>query len=149
MNVNPTSRPSLGRAIGEANRVIGKLHLRALGDFGSTFPAWMLLTVLDEQDGPLPVDEVVRELDLRADVTRADALRLLERAAVAGHVDLRTDNPMGIAELTEAGREHFAAMYAHARKVTAVAFEGIDPADLQVALSVVSAAKERAVAELG
>ena len=149
MTVNPASQPSLGRALGEANRMIGKLHHRALADFDSDFPTWMLLTLLAEQDGPLPVDEVVKELDRRADVTQTDTLRLLERAAAAGHVEYHSENAPATAKLTEAGTDHFAAMYAHARKVTGVAFEGIDPADLQVALKVVLAAKERATAEIG
>ncbi|MEU7913750.1 hypothetical protein [Microbispora bryophytorum] len=53
------------------------------------------------------------------------------------------------AELTEAGTDHFTALYAHARKVTDAVFEGIDPAELDTALTVVLAAKERAAAALG
>jgi len=46
------------------------------------------------------------------------------------------------------GTDHFVAPYAHARKVTDVAFKGIDPAELNTALTVVPATKERAAAAL-
>ncbi|NUP67167.1 MAG: hypothetical protein HOW71_33920 [Nonomuraea sp.] len=148
MTVNSGSRPSLGRAFGEAARLIGKLHRRALADFDSDFPTWMLLTLLEEAGGPLPADEVAKELDRRLDLAEPDTVRVLERAAAAGHVAYRLDDASATAELTEAGRSHFKALYAHARKTTDVAFEGIDPAELDTALTVVLAAGERAAAAL-
>ncbi len=148
MTVNPASRPSFGRALGELNHLVGKLHRRALADFGSDFPTWMLLTLLEEKGVPLPVDEVAKELNRRLDLAEPDTLRVLERAAAAGHVTYQPDNTPATAELTEAGKHHFAALYAHARKVTDVAFKGIDPDQLNTALTVVLAAKERAAAAL-
>lgn len=149
MTVNPESRPSLGRALGETARLIGTLHRRALADFDSDFPTWMLLTLLWEAGVPLPLDEVVKELDLRLDLAEPDTVRVLERAAAAGHITYQPDDAAAPAELTEAGTDHFRALYAHARKVTDAAFEGIDPADLDTALTVVLAANERAAAALG
>jgi hypothetical protein len=149
MTVNPASRPSFGRALGETSRLIGKLHHRALADLDSDFPTWMLLTLLEEKGVPLPVDEVVKELNQRLDLAEPDTLEVLERAAAAGHVTFQPENTPATAELTEAGTDHFAALYAHARKVTDVAFEGIDPDELNTALTVVLAAKERAAAALG
>ncbi|MEV1174177.1 hypothetical protein [Nonomuraea sp. NPDC049784] len=149
MTVNPESRPSLGRALAETTRLIGKLHRRALADFDSDFPTWMLLTLLEEADVALPVDEVVKELNRRLDLAEPDTVRVLERAAAAGHVAYRPGDAPATAELTESGKDHFAALYAHARKATDAAFEGIDPAGLDTALTVVLAAKERAAAELG
>jgi DNA-binding MarR family transcriptional regulator len=148
MTVNPASRPSLGRALGELNRLVGKLHRRALADFDSDFPTWMLLTLLEEEGVALPVEEVVRELDQRMDLAEADTLRLLERAAAAGHVVYHRVGAPATAELTEAGKAHFAALYAHARQCTDAAFEGIDKADLDTALKVALAAKKRAAAAL-
>ncbi|MBU3064645.1 hypothetical protein KO481_24325 [Nocardia sp. NEAU-G5] len=75
-------------------------------------------------------------------------MRLLERAAAAGHVAYLSENAPATAELTERGMEHFAALYAHARKCTDAAFEGIDPEELATALRVALAAKERATAAL-
>lgn len=149
MIVNSASRPSFGRALGETNRLIGKLHHRALADYDSDFPTWMLLTLLEEKGVPLPVDEVAKELNQRMDLAGPDTLRVLERAAAAGHVLCQSESDSATAELTEAGVAHFAALYAHARQVTGVAFEGIDPAELNTALTVVLAAKERAAAALG
>ncbi|MET8143167.1 hypothetical protein ABZU32_22930 [Sphaerisporangium sp. NPDC005288] len=146
MTVNPQSRPSFGRALGETARLIGKLHRRALADLDSDFPTQMLLTLLKEKDVPLPIDEVAKELDQRMDLAEADTLRVLERAAAAGHVAYRPENSPATAELTEAGDDHFATVYAHSRKVTDAAFEGIDPAELNAALTVLLAAKERAAA---
>ncbi|WP_433444795.1 hypothetical protein [Nonomuraea sp. CA-141351] len=148
MTVNPASRPSLGRALGELNRLVGTLHRRALADFDSDFATWMLLTLLEEEGVALSVEEVVRGLDQRMDLTEADTLRLLERAAAAGHVAYLHDSIPATAELTEAGTAHFAALYAHARESTDAAFEGIDQADLDTALTVALAAKERAAAAL-
>ncbi|QFY06904.1 hypothetical protein GBF35_09530 [Nonomuraea phyllanthi] len=149
MTVNPESRPSLGRALGETARLIGKLHRRALADFDSDFPTWMLLTLLWEAGDPLPLDEVVKELNRRLDLAEPDTLRVLEHAAAAGHITYQPDDAAAPAELTEAGTDHFTALYAHARKVTDAAFEGIDPAGLDTALTVVLAAGERAAAALG
>ena len=148
MTANPASRPSFGRALGELNHLVGKLHRRALADFGSDFPTWMLLTLLQEKGVRLPVDEVARELDRRLDLAEPDALRTLEHAAAAGHVAYQPENTPATAELTEAGTRYFAALYAHARKATDVAFAGIDPDELNTALTVVLAAKERAAAAL-
>jgi DNA-binding MarR family transcriptional regulator len=149
MTVNPASRPSLGRALGELNYLIGKLHRRALAHFDSDFPTWMLLTLLEEKGVALPVGEVAKELNRRMDLAEADTLRVLERAAAAGHVAYLRDNAPATAELTEAGTAHFATLYAHARAATDVAFDGIDPAQLDTALTVALAAKERAAAALG
>jgi hypothetical protein len=149
MTVNPASRPSFGRALGETSRLIGKLHHRALADFDSDFPTWMLLTLLKEKGVPLPIDEVAKELNQRLDLAEPDTLQVLERAAAAGHVTYQTGNNPATAELTQAGTDHFAALYAHARKVTDIALEGIDPDELNTALTVLLAAKERAAAALG
>jgi hypothetical protein len=148
MTPNPASRISLGRALGELNRLVGKLHRRALADFGSDFPTWMLLTLLREKEAVLPVDTVISELGQRIDSAEPDTLRLLERAAAAGHVAYLRENTPATAELTERGIDHFAALYAHARKRTDAAFEGIDPEELATALRVALAAKERATAAL-
>ncbi|MEU8057830.1 MarR family winged helix-turn-helix transcriptional regulator [Microbispora bryophytorum] len=149
MTVNPESRPSLGRAFGETARLIGKLHRRALADFDSDFPTWMLLTLLWEAGAPLPLDEVAKELDRGLDLAEPDTMLVLERAVAAGHITYRPENASAEAELTEAGTDHFTALYAHARKVTDAVFEGIDPAELDTALTVVLAAKDRAAAALG
>lgn len=148
MTVNPVSRPSLGRALGELNRLVGKLHRRALADLDSDFSTWMLLNLLEEKGVPLPVDMVAKELNQRMDLAEADTRRLLERAAAAGHVAHLRDSTPATAELTEAGTAHFAALYAHARQCTDAVFEGIDQADLDTALKVALAAKERAAAAL-
>ncbi|MEU7940329.1 MarR family winged helix-turn-helix transcriptional regulator [Microbispora bryophytorum] len=149
MTVNPESRPSLGRAFGETARLIGKLHRRALADFDSDFPTWMLLTLLWEAGAPLPLDEVAKELDRGLDLAEPDTMRVLERAVAAGHIAYRPESASVEAELTEAGTDHFTALYAYARKVTDAVFEGIDPAELDTALTVVLAARERAAATLG
>ena len=52
-------------------------------------------------------------------------------------------------ELTEAGATHFADVYAHARTTTDAAFDGIDPAMLDTALTVLLAVNDRATAQLG
>lgn len=147
MTAKFTSQPTLGRALGELNRLVGKLHRRALADFDTDFPTWMLLTLLKEQ-GALPVEAVIKELDQRMDSAESDTLRLLERAAAVGHVAYIRENTPATAELTAAGADHFAAVYAHARKSTDAAFEGIDPDELDAALRVALAAKERAAAAL-
>jgi DNA-binding MarR family transcriptional regulator len=148
MTANPAPRPSFGRALGETSRLIGKLHRRALADFDTDFPTWMLLTLMEEKGVPLSVDEVAKELDRRLDLAEPDTRRVLERAATAGRISYQPDATPSMAELTDAGRDHFAALYAHARKVTDAAFEGIDPDDLNTALTVLLAAQEHAVAVL-
>lgn len=148
MTVNPAARPSLGRALGELNRLVGKLHNQALADFDTDFPAWMLFILLAEQDGPITVAEVIEELDRRADLPGDETRRRLERSAAAGHIAYRPTDDPATAELTEAGRAYFATVYAHSRKTTDAAFQGIDPEELDVALKVALAAKERAAAVL-
>ena len=71
---------------------------------------------------------------------------MLDRAAAAGYVTFRPDDPAAATTLTEAGAAHFASMYAHARKVTDSALDGIDPAMLETALTVLLAVDERATA---
>lgn len=144
MNDNPVPRPSFGQALGQTSRQVGKLHHRALADFDTDFPTWMLLTSLKEKGVPLLVGEVVRELNLRMDLAEPDTVLVLERAAAAGHVTYLPGNHPATAELTEAGAAHFADVYAHARKTTDAAFEGIDPAMLDTALTVLLAVNERA-----
>jgi DNA-binding MarR family transcriptional regulator len=144
MTVNPASRPSFGRVLGETSRLIGKLHQRALADFDSDFPTWMLLTLLQEKGVALSVDEVAKELNQRLDLAEPDTLQVLERAAAAGHVRYQPADTPATAELTQAGTDHFAALYAHSRKVTDAAFEGIDPDELGTAMTVMLAAKARA-----
>jgi len=148
MTENPSPRPSFGRALGETSRLIKKLHDRATADHHTDFPTWMLLTLLAEKRVVLPVDDVARELDQRMDLAEPDVLRLLERAAAAGHVDYRSGHGPATAELTEAGAAHFAVVYADARAATDAAFQDIDPAALDAALTVLLAAKERAAAAL-
>lgn len=141
---NSTPRPTVGRALGETSRQVKKLHSRALADFGMDFPTWMLLTLLKEKGVPLPVDVVTREMNQRMDLPEPDAIRMLERAAAAGHVTY-----LATVELTEAGAAHFAEVYAYARKATDAAFDGIDPAMLDTTLTVLLAVDERATARLG
>ncbi len=148
MTANPAPRPSFGRALGETSSLVGKLHRRALADFDTDFPTWMLLTLLEEKGVPLSVDEVAKELDRRLDLAEPDTRRVLERAVGTGRIRYRPDGTLPMAELTDAGRDHFTALYAHARKVTDAAFEGIDPDDLNTALTVMLAAQERAFAAL-
>ena|SRR5438552_15917908 len=149
MTENPASRPSIGRALAETTRQVGKLHRRALADFATDFPTWMLLTLLTEKGKPLQVDEVVRELGRRMDLAEPDAVRVLDGAVAAGHVTYLPGHQPATAELTEAGAAHFAAVYAHARKTTDAAFGGIDPAVLDTVLTVLLAVNERAIAQLG
>lgn len=149
MTENPGERPSLGRALGETSRLIGKLHHRALADYETDFPTWMLLTLLAETSGPMPVDDVAAELGRRMDLAAPEALRVIERAAVAGHVVHRGESDSATAELSEEGRAHFAALYAFSRETTDVAFQGIDPEDVDAALRVLQIAGKQAVAALG
>jgi len=146
---NPAARPSLGRALGETSRLVGKLHQRALAGFGTDFPTWMLLALLSEIDGPAHVEWVQTELARRADMAPAEVARVLERSATAGHVGYRPENDPATAELTEQGAAHFGALYRHSREVTDAAFEGIAAEDVTVALRVLRVAGERAATALG
>ena len=149
MTDNPPPRPSFGRALGETSRLIKKLHDQAIADHDTDFPTWMLLTLLTEKRAALPADEVAKELDQRMDLAEPDALKLLERTAAAGHITYRRpEHDPATVELTEAGSAHFALVYAHARAATDAAFEGIDPDELDAALTVLLAAKERAATAL-
>jgi len=143
---NPAPRPSFGRALAEAARKMTKLHRRALADFDSDFPSWMLYTLLKEKGVPLRPDEIAAELNLRIDLAEPDALRVLDRAASAGYVTFQPDDPAAATTLTEAGAAHFARLYAHSRTTTDRATEGIDPAMLDTALTVLLAVEERAAA---
>src|SRR6185369_17893921 len=104
MTANSAPRPSFGRALGETSSQIGKLHRRALADFDTDFPTWMLLTLMAEKGVPLSVDvhrqrhalfrhqgqehpgrKVGVEVGEGATVQLADLARgLAERAAEAG-----------------------------------------------------------------
>jgi DNA-binding MarR family transcriptional regulator len=143
---NPAPRPSFGRALAEAARRMTKLHRRALADFDSDFPTWMLYTLLKEKGVPLRADEVAAELNLRMDLAEPDTLQVLNRAAAAGHITFQPDGPTAATTLTEAGAAHFASLYAHARETTDRALDGIDPAMLETALTVLLAVDERATA---
>lgn len=143
-----TENPSFGRAVAEAARKIGKLHRRALADLGSDFPSWMLLTLLREQTSALAVDDVVAEMDRRMDLPRPEVISLLERSATAGLVAYLPHEPVPTAALTEAGTDFFTRLYAHARKVTDAAVDGIDSERLDAAVTVIVAAGERAAALL-
>jgi DNA-binding MarR family transcriptional regulator len=74
---------------------------------------------------------------------------VLNGAAAAGHVTYLPANQPATAELTEAGAAHFARVHAHARRATDAAFEDIDPAKLDTALTVLLAVNDRATARLG
>jgi DNA-binding MarR family transcriptional regulator len=145
----PAPRPSFGQALGQVARQVGKLHQRALTDFGTDFPTWMLLALLKEKGAPLPVGDVVRELGLRMDLAEPDAVAALQGAAAAGHLTYLPESRPATAELTAAGAAHFAGLYAHARRTTDAAYEGIDPDLLDTALTVVLAVTERATTRLG
>jgi DNA-binding MarR family transcriptional regulator len=148
MTENPLPRPSLGRALGEVSRTLRKLHHRALEERGSDFPSWMLLTLLNEQAAPLPVETVVVEMDRRIDLARPDVVSLLERTAAAGLIAYRPAGSTPTAELTEAGSAYFASLYTYSRTVTDAAADGIDPAALDAAITVLLAVEERAMALL-
>jgi DNA-binding MarR family transcriptional regulator len=149
MTENPTPRPSFGRVLAETARNLGKLHRRALADFDSDFPSWMLLTLLAEQTPAIPVDHVVAEMDRRMDLRQPDVISLLERTAAAGFVAYHPEEPAPTAGLTEAGSAHYASLYAHARKLTDAAADGIDPEELDAAVTVLLAIDDRATALLG
>ncbi|CAG6394983.1 hypothetical protein NMG29_03300 [Streptomyces cocklensis] len=143
-----TPRPSFGQALGQAARQVGKLHHRALTDFDTDFPTWMLMTLLKEK-GALPVGDVVRELGLRMDLAEPDTLRVLEAAAASGQITYRPEDRPATAELTAAGATRFASLYAHARETTDAAYAGIDPAMLDTAVTVLLAVTEGAAAQAG
>jgi hypothetical protein len=126
-----------------------KLHRRALADFDSGFPAWMLYTLLKERGVPLRADEIAAELELRIDLAEPDTLQVLDRAAAAGHITFQPGDPAAATTLTEAGAAHFASPYAHGRKTTDRAVGDIDPAMLETALTALLAVDERATAQLG
>lgn len=149
MTGNHTPHPSVGQTLGQTARKIGNLLRRALARFDTDFPTWMLLVLLKEKGVALPVEEVARELNLRMDLAEPDAIEVLERAAAAGHVRYLPGNRPATVELTEAGAAHFANVYAHARKTTDAAFEGIDPAMIDTTLTVLLAVNERATTLLG
>jgi len=148
MPENPAPRPSFGRALGETARQLTKLHRRALSEYGSDFPSWMLYTLLKEKGVPLRAEEIAAELELRMDLAEPDTFPLLERAATAGHITFRPDKPAAAVTLTEAGAAYFANLYAHARETTDRATEGIDSVMLDTALTVLLAVDERATARL-
>lgn len=149
MTDNPAPRPSFGRALGEAARQLTKLHHRALADFDCDFPSWMLYTLLKEKGAPLRADEIAAELNLRMDLAAPDTLRVLDRAAAAGHITFHPGDPAAATTLTEAGAAHFASLYAHSRKTTDRVVDGIDPATVAAAVTVLIAVRERAIAQLG
>jgi len=142
-------RPTFGLALGEAARKLGKLHRRALADLGSDFSNWMLLTLLAQRTGPIPVDEVVAELDRRMDLARPHVIDLLERTAAAGLLAHVPGKPVPTVALTESGSAHYAKLYAHARKTTDAACADIDPATLDAAITVLLAVDARATSLLG
>src|SRR4051794_26918352 len=143
-----TPQPTFGRALGEAARWLTKLHRRALADLVCDFPTWMLYTLLTEKGGALPVDQIATELNLRMDLAAPDTRRVLDRAAAAGHVTFRPDDPATVAALTESGTAYFASLYAHARAATDRAVDGVDPAMVTSAVTVLVAVQERAIAQL-
>jgi hypothetical protein len=49
------------------------------------------------------------------------------RTAAAGFLAYRPEDPVPTAGLTQTGSAHFASLYAHARKLTDAATDGIDP----------------------
>jgi DNA-binding MarR family transcriptional regulator len=146
MTQNAAPPRSFGQAVAETARQLRKVHHRALADFDTDFPTWMLFTVLTEKGGPLPVDDVVRELGRRIDLTEPDARQVLDRAAAEGHV--RYDGAATV-DLTEAGAALFADVYAHARTATDAALDGIDRAALGSALDVLVTVEQHATALLG
>jgi DNA-binding MarR family transcriptional regulator len=152
MTQNAAPPPSFGQAVAETARQLRKVHHRALADFDTDFPTWMLFTVLTEKGGPLPVDDVVRELGRRIDLTEPDVRQVLDRAAAEGHVRYEghvAAEGLATAELTGAGAARFADVYAHARTATDAALDGIDPATLGSALNVLVTVEQHATALLG
>jgi hypothetical protein len=108
----------------------------------------MLYTLLKEKGVPLRADEIAAELEVRMDLAESGTLQVLDRAASAGHITIQPDDPAAATTLTEAGAAHFASLYAHGRKITDSALDGIDPAMLETALTVLLAVDEQAVAQL-
>ena len=149
MTQNPVPAPSFGQVLAETARELRKLHHRALDDYDTDFPTWMLFTMLKEKGGPLPVDDVVRELRHRIDLTGPDARRVLDSATAKGHVKCEPDGHPATAELTDAGAALFADVYAHARSTTDAALDGIDSARLGTALDVLVTVGQHATTLLG
>jgi DNA-binding MarR family transcriptional regulator len=149
MTQNPVPAPSFGQVLAETARELRKVHHRALADYDTDFPTWMLFTMLKEKGGSLPVDDVVRELHRRIDLTGPDARRVLDSAAAKGHVRCEPDGHPATAELTDAGAALFADVYAHARTSTDAALDGIDHARLGTALDVLVAVGQHATTLLG
>jgi hypothetical protein len=108
----------------------------------------MLLTLLQEHASAIPVDDVVFEMDHRMDLARPEVISLLERTAAAGFVAYRPEDLVPTAGLTEPGSAHVASLYAHARKLTDAAADGIDPEKLDVAVTVLLAVDVRATSLL-
>jgi hypothetical protein len=143
MAQNTASQPSFGRVLGETARLLGKVHHRALADFGTDFPTWMLLTVLTEHGGPMTVEDVVHELKLRIDLPESDAAALLDRAVGKGHAHYGSGGRATI-EPTETGTAFFAEVYAHSRAATDAAYADVEPASVDTAVSVLLAVGRRA-----
>ena len=149
MTQNPAPGPSFGQVLAETARELRKVHHRALADYDTDFPTWMLFTMLKEKGGPLPVDDAVRELHRRIDLTGPDARRVLDSATAKGHVRCEPDSHPATAELTDAGAALFADVYAHARTATDAALDGIDHARLGTALDVLVTVGQHATTLLG
>ncbi|WP_280336606.1 MarR family winged helix-turn-helix transcriptional regulator [Nocardia wallacei] len=141
--------PSFGQALGEAAQKIGKLHRRALAEFGSDFPSWMLLVALRDEGAALPVSTVVARLEQRMDLAESAVTNLLERAAEDGFVRYQLDAAGSTAELTNQGEQHLTQMYAHAREATDAAYAGVDPDSVRVATEVLLAVERQAAVLLG
>lgn len=148
MTEHAAPRPSFGLALGEAARKMSKLHRRALADFDSDFPSWMLLTLLTQRTSPIPVEEVAVELDRRMDLGRPDVIGLLERTAAAGFIANVPGQPAPTVALSDSGSAHYASLYEHSRKSTDAAFADIDPATLDAAITVLLAVEARATSLL-
>lgn len=148
MTEHPAPRPTFGLALGAAARKLTKLHRRALADFDSDFPSWMLLTLLAERTSPIPVEEVVLELDRRMDLARPEVIDLLERTAATGFIAHVAGQPAATVALTGSGSTHYASLYTHARKITDAAYDGIDPATLDAAITVLLAVDAQATSLL-
>jgi hypothetical protein len=88
-------------------------------------------------------------MDHRMDLAQPDVIGLLERTAKAGFVAYHPEDPVPTAGLTEAGSAHYASLYAHARKLTDAAADGIDTEKLDAVVTVLLAIDERATALLG
>jgi len=141
-------RPSFGLALGETARKVGQLHRRALAERGADFPSWMLLTLLSQRTSPVPVEDLVEDLERRMDLPRTDSLSLLQRAVDAGLVVQVPDAPMPTVALTAAGSAYFADLYAHARAVTDAASTDLAPAEVEATIDALLAVDARAASLL-